>query len=272
MSVSVPTTTENTKSPKRRQFRPVEVVDVRQLTPRLLNVTFTGPVLDGFEIAAPTQHVKLLFPAPGRDAPPLPESGPDGLRFPDDQPRPVMRTFTPRRFDRQTDRLEVEFVLHDDGPATAWARQATLGARISVAGPGGRLSLALEPGHYIVAGDESAVPAIGTLLEALPASASADVFVEVDGAADEFELHSAADVSITWRHRPSGAFGQELAAAVTGADLTGAAGIWIACEAGAVRRIRTLLNERLVDPSILVTRGYWRLGEQNHPDHDYGED
>ena len=57
------------------------------------------------------------------------------------------------------------------------------------------------------------------------------------------------------------------------ADVTGVAGVWIACEATAVRRIRgTLLAGRGVDPTTLVTRGYWRLGEQNHPDHDYGED
>src|ERR1039458_6471808 len=62
-----------------RRFRPVEVVAVRQVTPRLVTVALGGDALEGFEIAAPTQHVKLLFPAPGEDAPALPEFGPDGL-------------------------------------------------------------------------------------------------------------------------------------------------------------------------------------------------
>jgi NADPH-dependent ferric siderophore reductase len=256
-----------------RRFRPVEVVAVRPLTPRLVQVTFAGDALDGFEIAAPTQHVKLLFPGPGEQTPPLPEFGPDAIRFPDGRARPAMRTFTPRRFDAPSTTLEVEFVLHGEGPASTWARQATPGQGIAVAGPGGRMPLALGPGRWIVAGDESAIPAIATLLEALPASASAQVYVEVDDASDEIAFESEADVVATWLHRPSGRFGQTLEAALSAADVTAVAGVWIACEAGAVRSIRrALLTERGVEPTSLVTRGYWRLGEQNHPDHDYGED
>jgi NADPH-dependent ferric siderophore reductase len=266
-------TEPSTNQKPRRRFRPVEVVAVREVTPRLVNVALRGEALEGFEIVAPTQHVKLLFPAPGEDAPTLPEMGPDGIRFPDDAPRPVMRTFTPRRFDPDTVTLDVEFVLHGDGPASSWARQARSGARIAVAGPGGRMPLALGPGRWIVAGDESAIPAIGTLLAALPGSASADVFVEVNDDTDRVDLDSAADASVTWLHREPGSFGPTLEAALAAVETDGAAGVWVACEASSVRRIRQLLlTGRGVDPSAVVTRGYWRLGEQNHPDHDYGED
>jgi NADPH-dependent ferric siderophore reductase len=257
----------------RRRFRPAEVVAVRRLTPRLVNVVFGGEAWDGFEIVAPTQHVKLLFPAAGESEPTLPEMGPDGLRFPDDRPRPVVRTFTPRRFDPEAAQLDVEFVLHGEGPASTWARQAEPGRRIAVAGPGGRMPLTLGPGRWIVAGDESAIPAIETLLGALPATASADVYLEVDDASDEVPLESTAEVSATWLYRRPLSFGATLEAAMAGVDVAGAAGIWVACEATAVRRIRrTLLDDGRVDPSSLVTRGYWRLGEENHPDHDYGED
>jgi len=256
-------TTVPPTNPPRRRFRPVEVLSVVPLTPRLVRVALGGDALEGFEIVAPTQHVKLLFPGPGQQAPTLPETGPDGLRFPDDQPCPVMRTFTPRSFDAGTRVLDVEFVLHGEGPASAWAAQARPGHRIAVAGPGGRMPLALGPGRWIVAGDESALPAIETLLAALPAAATADVFLEVDDAADEMAFGTAADVSATWLHRTPGAFG----------ETTGVTGVWVACEALAVRRIRrTLLSGPGLDPAALVTRGYWRLGQQNHPDHDYGED
>src|ERR1039458_1024062 len=79
-------------SPPRRRFRPVEVTAVRRLAPRMVRVALRGDELADFEVTAPAQRVKLLFPAPGQAAPCLPEFGPDGLRFPDDQPRPVMRT------------------------------------------------------------------------------------------------------------------------------------------------------------------------------------
>jgi NADPH-dependent ferric siderophore reductase len=266
--------TLQSSSPKpRRRFRPVEVVAVQRLTPRSVKVALGGEALAGFEVTAPTQHVKLLFPGDGQEAPVLPESGADGLRFPDDQARPVMRTFTPRHFDARSSILDVEFVLHGEGPASTWAARVEPGHRIAVAGPGGRMPLALGPGRYVVGGDESAIPAIGTLLAALPESASAQVFLEVEDSSDEREIDSAADVSVAWLHRRSRPFGEVLEAAVGGADLDGVTGVWVACEAQSVRRIRRrLLTERNVDPTSLVTRGYWRLGEDNHPDHDYGED
>jgi NADPH-dependent ferric siderophore reductase len=239
----------------------------------MVSVALSGPELADFEITAPTQHVKLLFPVPGEAAPTLPEPGPDGLRFPDDRPRPVMRTFTPRRFHSGSATLDVEFVLHGDGPASTWAARAEPGHRIAVAGPGGRMPLALGPGRWVVAGDESAIPAIGTLLASLPASARADVYLEVDDASDEIEIESAATVSTTWVHRAPGIFGEALHDAVSDAELTGATGLWVACEAMAVRKIRrTLLAGRHVDPTVLVTRGYWREGQQDYPDHDHGED
>jgi NADPH-dependent ferric siderophore reductase len=263
--------------PRRRpNFRLVEVQAVHRLTPRLVSVALGGESLAGFEVTAPTQHIKVLFPAAGQDEPAVPQPGPDGLVWPEDQPRPVMRTYTPRRWDPATGTLDVEFVLHGVGPASEWAEQAEVGDRIAIAGPGGRLSLDLEndAGRYVVAGDESAIPAIATLLEAIPAGAGADVYVEVAGPEDELALPAGADTTVTWLpRRAPDAWGVELDDAVGKAELTDETMVWVACEAAAVRRIRRrLLSERNHPAAQVVTRGYWRLGEQNHPDHDYGED
>ncbi|MGH9016151.1 MAG: siderophore-interacting protein [Acidimicrobiales bacterium] len=269
----MPPPTPDPPRPKRRRFRPVEVVAVEPATARLVRVSLAGESLEGFEIEAPTQHVKLLFPAPGRSAPVLPEFGPEGITFPDGAARPVMRTFTPRRFHPETRTLDVEFVLHDEGPASTWARQAAPGQHLAVAGPGGRMPLDLGPGHWVVAGDESAIPAVGTLLGALPAQATAQVLLEVESPADEMAIDSAATVTTTWLSRRSGVFGEELLAALAAADVAAATGVWVAGEATAVRRIRRLLlTDRGLEPTAIVTRGYWRLGEENHPDHDHGED
>jgi NADPH-dependent ferric siderophore reductase len=49
--------------------------------------------------------------------------------------------------------------------------------------------------------------------------------------------------------------------------------VWAACEAVAVRGIRAhLLGPLALAPERILTRGYWRVGEADHPDHDYGED
>jgi NADPH-dependent ferric siderophore reductase len=237
--------------------------------------------LAGFTLEGPTQHIKVFLPAPGQDAPTLPTWTDDGPVYPENTPRPIVRTYTPRRFDTETGTLEVQFVLHGEGPASEWADKAAPGDQIAVGGPGGRFLLDLSAQRWWIAGDESAIPAIATLLEALPASAIADVHVEVGDAADEIQLSSPAKTSVTWHRRPTpDAWGTVLeeaaehAAVVKGdGEAGGGTQVWVACEAAAVRRIRShFLRERGLPASSVMTRGYWRLGVVNHPDHDYGDD
>ncbi len=244
-----------------------------RIAPRLVSVWVTGDALEGFAIDAPTAHVKVFLPLPGQSSPLLPEFLPEGQVVPDDQ-RPVVRTYTPRRFDPESRRLEVQFVLHGVGPASEWAERVRVGDKLAVAGPGGRFSMDPAVEHWWIAGDESAIPAVATLLEALPDSASAEVHLEVTDADDEIEFSSPAKTAITWHHRRiAGAWGAELDEAARAAAVPDGARVWVACEAAAMRGIRKyFLTDRRLPASSLVTRGYWRLGEANHPDHDYGDD
>ena len=249
-------------------------MSVSPVSPRLISVLVTGDDLDGFTDAAPTSHLKVFLPADGQDAPNLPAPGPDGTPVAPDGPAPVVRTYTPRRYDPATKTLEIQFLLHGTGPASEWAQRAKPGDKLAVAGPGGRFSLEPVADHWWLAADESAIPAVGTLLEALPETAAADVHLEVDGPDDEVEFASPAKTTISWHHRRRpDAFGVELADAARAATIPDGARIWVACEAAAMRDIRRyFITERQLPPASLVTRGYWRAGEQNHPDHDYGED
>jgi NADPH-dependent ferric siderophore reductase len=238
-------------------------VSVSAVTPRLLSVLVTGDELGGFADAAPTAHLKVFLPAAGQDAPSLPADG----------PAPVVRTYTPRRYDPATRILEIQFLLHGAGPASEWAQRAKPGDRLAVGGPGGRFSLEPAVDSWWLAADESAIPAVGTLLEALPETAAADVHIEVDGPDDEIEFTAPAKTTITWHHRRPGVFGAELIAAARAASIPEGTRVWVACEAATMRDIRRyFLTSRLLPAASLVTRGYWRIGEQNHPDHDYGED
>lgn len=245
-----------------------------RLTPRLVSVRVGGDALEGFRIEAPTSHIKVFLPAPGEDAPGLPEFGPDGPVWPGDAPRPVVRTYTPRRFDDASRTLEVQFILHGEGAASEWAERAAAGDQLAIGGPGGRFSLEPPAGRWWIAGDESAIPAVATLLEALPATAFAEVHLEVAGPDDEIELSGPARTAITWHHRRApDAWGAELYEAARGASLADGTRIWVACEAAAMRQIRRhFTRDRGLPPGSLVTRGYWRLGAANHPDHDYGDD
>jgi NADPH-dependent ferric siderophore reductase len=250
------------------------VVSVSRIAPRLVSVWVGGDALEGFATAAPTSHLKVFLPADGQTAPILPEYAPDGVVRAEDGPQPAVRTYTPRRFDEASGTLEIQFVLHGAGPASEWADRASIGDQLAVAGPGGRFSMDPAAERWWVAGDESAIPAVGTLLEALPDSAVAEVHLEVAGPDDEIELASPAKTTITWHHRRApDAWGTELDEAARGAAIADGTRVWVACEAAAMRGIRRyLLGERRLPASSLVTRGYWRLGAANHPDHDYGDD
>ena len=228
------------------------VARVRHLTPRMVRVTFTGEELSGFGWNGPAAHVKLTFEA-------------------------QMRTYTPRRFDAAARELDVEFVIHGEGPASRWAEQAAVGQSLTIAGPGRSYAVDPEADWYVLAGDDTAIPAICTILDVLPPSVKALALLEVVDAAEEHALETrSANTEIRWLRRgadPRKA-GRELEAAVRRMELPPGAGrIYVACEADAMRRIRRhLITERAFPRERLVTRGYWRLGETDHPDRDYGED
>jgi NADPH-dependent ferric siderophore reductase len=253
---------------KRRPPRRVQVTRVETLSPLMRRITLQGAELEGFEVNDPACYMKLIFPEPGQTEPERPL--PDG-------PRPKsMRTYTPLAVRNDVHEVDVDFVLHGDGPASTWAAQAKPGQVLFLMGPGPGYKLQLDaPLHFLI-GDDSALPAFETILASLPASAQAKVLVEVVDAAEERALQSPAKVDTQWvaRGADNTQAGQALEAALRKAGApAGEARIYLACEAAAMRRIRTLLVEELgVDRSRIVGRGYWKLGTVNHPDHDYGED
>jgi NADPH-dependent ferric siderophore reductase len=111
------------------------------------------------------------------------------------------------------------------------------------------------------------------VVDAVPAACEVRALCEIPDVAEERKLGSVRAVPPSWLHRGRTQAGTLLERAVAELDPPGDAYWWIACEAGAMRRIRThLLKERKVTPSHVHTRGYWRLGATNYPDHDYGDD
>src|SRR5699024_978547 len=75
------------------------------------------------------------------------------------------------------------------------------GERVRLRGPGGAFRPAQEADWYLLAGDESAVPAIAAALEALPGSAVGYAFIEVEAEQDEIELTAPQGVEVQWLHR-----------------------------------------------------------------------
>lgn len=257
--------------PRKRKPAPirVRVSRVEQLSPRLVRITFTGPEMHRFSWPGAGSHLKVFLPEAGATDVELPAPDAEGMvTF--DQPL-TSRTYTPRRFDAERGELDIDFVVHGHGPASRWAERVQLGDRVAVGIPRASYRVEPEAAALVLAGDESALPAIATILESRPAGLPTTVLVECHDHADEITL--ADGVAVQWLHRDGAPAGTRLEQALAGVELPAGAAVWVATEAHAVRRIRDLLLQTHGLPrESLVTRGYWRTDTANHPDHDFGDD
>ena len=250
--------------------RRITVDSVRHLSPRMRRVTFSGADLANFAWSGPAAHIKIIFPEPG--------SGRDTVDLPDpDGPRPsTTRTYTPRQFDADAGTLDVDFVLHGHGPASTWAAQARAGQQLVMMGPGPGYAIDDESPWYVLIGDDAALPAIETILAALPETIAVTVMLEVYATDEARTLAGRPDADIRWLARgddPQEA-GTALMTEVTSFTWPAGAGrVYIGCESGAMRRLRHVVSEASgLERTRIVARGYWRVGAVNHPDRDYADD
>jgi NADPH-dependent ferric siderophore reductase len=230
-----------------------------RITPRMIRVTLTGDALDGFEGDGPDRRIKMFFPAPGQDRPAVPRATSGGPLWPAGEARPTVRTYTVRRYDADAGELDVDFVLHEGhGPAAAWARDARPGAWVGVSEPGGRYVPDPAAAFHLVIGDETALPAVATVLAALPAGVPAVAHLEVADAAEEQPLPGAA--AVHWVHRGDRPAGVLLTDAVRAAALPDGPGqAWLSGESACVRDLRRhLLDDRGFDRRAVYATGYWR--------------
>lgn len=245
-------------------FRRVTVRSTEAVTPHLVRVTVGGPELEGLDPGLPAASVRLLLPRDGHLE--VPAWNGNEFRMADGT-RPPLRTVTPRHLVAGP-ALVVEIVRHGDGPLSTWAGRATPGDGVAVSGTGRGYSIDPAVGTYLLAGDESALPAMATLLEALPAAATVTVLAEVARPDARLSLPAHPGATVTWLDLPEGAApGAALVDAVAGAPFDPAARVWVAGEAASVQRIRThLFDERGLPRAQCTVRGYWKHGRAGEDD------
>jgi NADPH-dependent ferric siderophore reductase len=224
-------------------------------------VVLGGDGLAAFSAGAFTDHyVKVLFGADGVTYPEPFDLERIRAEFPREQ-WPVTRTYTVRAWDPELRELTLDFVVHgDQGVAGPWAVRARPGETVRFMGPGGGYAPDTTADWHLLAGDESALPAIAAALEALPADAVVHAFVEVAGPAEEQEIDTAAKV--VWLHRGTRPVGGPLTEAVRALEFPdGRVHAFVHGEAGFVKDLRALLRVDLGIPDEnLSVSGYWRLG------------
>lgn len=235
---------------KRRRLDVLRVVDI---TPRMRRITLGGPELAGFVSLGSDDHIKLMFAQNAAEQAAL-QSPTFSIKG--DGPQPAMRDYTPRRFDLSLGELDIDFVLHGDGPASTWAEQAQVGQHLYIGGPRGSMIVPDIFDSYLLIGDETALPAIARRLEELPAGRRVLAVIEIADAAEQQALQSAAEVEMIWVLR-----GQvDLLDTVRTLTLpSGALYTFVAMETKLSRQVRrVLLDTHKVDEAFLKSVGYWR--------------
>ncbi|PXY20508.1 siderophore-interacting protein [Prauserella endophytica] len=247
----------------RDRNRPVirlRVLRTERITPHMIRVVSGGEGLAAFRPNEFTDaYVKVAFPSPGVTYPEPLDMRTIKAELPSEH-WPRLRTYTVRYYDAAAGELTIDFVHHgDEGLAGPWAASLRPGDEVWLLGPGGAYAPSADADWHLLVGDESALPAIGAALEAMPAGAPVRAFVLVEDAAEEQPLATKGDAQIRWLRR---AEGDDLVAAVRELEFPeGDVHAFVHGEAGFVKELRRhLLDERGVRKDRLSISGYWRRG------------
>ncbi|WP_228975565.1 siderophore-interacting protein [Streptomyces sp. DH12] len=249
------------RTPKAHEAR---VVRTEWIAPHMVRIVLGGEGLASFATSGFTDHYIKILLAPEGVTYPEPF---DLDRIREELPReqwPAQRTYTVRAWDAEQRELTVDFVVHgDQGLAGPWAARARVGEPVRFLGPGGAYAPDPEADWHLLAGDESALPAIAAALERLPDGAVAHALVEVEDPDDELKITAPAGVEVRWLARRGRPVGEPLVEAVR--DLAfpeGTVHAFVHGEAGAVKELRRhLRTERGIPLERLSISGYWRLGK-----------
>lgn len=215
------------------------------VSPSLQQVRLTAPELDGFRYE-PGQDVMLLVAADGR--------------------RPVRRRYTIRALDRDTLTLSLHIVRHGEGPGERWVRATRPGDTVEGIGPRGKITVSPGADWHLFLGDESAMPAILAMTEALPGDADATLVIEVPGPDDEQDLLAPARTRLSWLHRLGRPAGDPALLAAEAAEVelgSGAGHAYVFGEASVVLRLREILAGRGLREDQISPKAYWGRGRGN---------
>lgn len=222
----------------------------------MARITVGGPEIDDFVGAGTDENVMLYLYEPDAELPtPLTL---ETARAALSRVRPYMRTYTIRRHDPVANEIDFDFVLHGDhGPASRWAASAQPGDDLIFVGPSPAYQPDQDAPWHLLVGDETTIPAINAIMNALP-EATVRAFIEVADAAEE------QDMDVTWVHRdgvPAGS-SEPLVKALSAARFPeGVPAVWAAGERQVMQAVRDyLVDERGIDRARVRPATYWRLG------------
>lgn len=281
--------------PSYREFA-VSVSAARDLSPSFRRLTLTGPDLTTCGDALLDQRVKIVLGSPAQLEQVSRGSTPlyDRLRALAPDQRPVVRTYTLSGVDRRRGTVTIDFACRPEhGPAAAFAAAARGGEPLLLIGPDALSpdaagdGIAWNPGsarEVLLVGDETALPAIRNIVNALPAGTFGTVVLDLPSPEDAVGLRPPPGVDVLVARdgqrfaRATELVTHWLAGKASGAHHavnepddellweeaahgTGPRYVWAAGEAGWVRDLRRLLlGSGAATKAQASFMGYWKAG------------
>jgi NADPH-dependent ferric siderophore reductase len=221
---------------------PLVVASVEEVTPHMRRVQLSGPSLEGFEYF------------PGQDLA-LPVVRDDGSV--------VRRRYTIRRFDPARRLLDLEFVMHGDGPGIRWARAARPGLAIEAIGPRGKIGLVPQADWHLFAGDATALPGAFAMMEAVPTEVRARAYLMIGDPMERQPFSGDASKTVTWRYESADPL-DGLVTAVSAEGLAPDGGhAYLAGEVALVSALKAALLGQGWTAEQISAKAYWNRGRAN---------
>ena len=256
MTENVETKSPPTAAENRMRVRSAKVLNAWMLTPRVRRIVMALQKGDDLGEVYPGQWIKILLPDSKED-------------------RSLGRAYTIRHYDVPRAELTLDLILHEHGPGAEWGRRLEIGNAVSFLGPAGDFRIDSTAPGYLFAVDETALPAVASIVEHLHTDKPVRLVIEISDREEIQQINTSSQLDIRWLCRND--FASErvspLEEALRSVELSSSGGqIFVAGETSAVRRIcKYLLTERNVPRHLLHASGYWKRGEaaQRDPDSDY---
>lgn len=233
------------KTDRTKATRRLRVISIQDLSPNYRRITLGGDQLAGFPANETGGYIKLYFHDPQFES-------------------PLLRTYTIRNTRIERLEIDVDFVLHGDGgPASYWAERAKVGSTIEIGGPGPKKLLDRNADWFLLAGDMTALPAIGVNLEQLPENAKGHALIEINSESEIQELKKPNNITLDWIINPKpGLNSAPLVDAVKATPWqAGIPGIWTACEFKAMKALRKYyMQDCGIERKNFYISSYWKYG------------